>query len=144
MYNDWASIVCAAKIEEVMVDHPVNRPPDGDVVVFVSQIVEMTVIDSDRMRSAFQLNHSVGIDDLPLPRSKSDSAQAVGFAGRSCQIKEGLIPIHSGIGQDDRPIIRRLMHRVSRRLTYHCDAFRNSDRRCPEECSRWQSDRVAV
>ena len=59
-------IVCAAKIEEVMVDHPVNRPPDGDVVVFVSQIVEMTVIDSDRMRFASQLNHPVGIDDLPV------------------------------------------------------------------------------
>src|SRR6266508_6412798 len=75
-------IVCAAKIEEVMVDHHVTRPPDGDVIVFVSQIVEMTVIDSDRMRSAFQLNHPVRIDDLRLPRSKSDSAQAVGFAGR--------------------------------------------------------------
>lgn len=36
------------------------------------------------------------------------------------------------------------MHRVSRSLTYHCDAFRNSDRRRPEECSRWQRDRVAV
>ena len=79
-------IICAAKIEEVMVDHPVNRTPDADVVVFVSQVVEMTVIDSDRMRSAFQLNHPVGIDDLPLPRSKSDSAHTVGFAGRSCQI----------------------------------------------------------
>lgn len=36
------------------------------------------------------------------------------------------------------------MHRISRSLTYHCDAFRDSDRRRPKECSRWQRDRVAV
>jgi hypothetical protein len=41
-------------------------------------------------------------------------------------------------------IVRRLMHRISRGLAYHCNAFRDGDRRRPEECSRRQRDRVAV
>ena len=76
----------------------------------------MTVIDSNSVRIAGQPYHPIAINDTRSSCAKGDATHPVGFARGAVHHQKRLVTTRSGIDYNDRLIVRRLMHRISRGL----------------------------